>query len=356
MSIMMQKKQRKITNPIRVGSVTIGGGADISVQSMLNISLCDTARAVEQAKALERAGCDIIRAAVESLEAASCIPAYKKEIHAPFVADIHFDYRIAIAAVKNGADKVRINPGNIGGKEKIRSLVSVLKDYAIPVRIGVNSGSLEKDLLKKYGHPTPEALVESAVRHIAMFDEFSYHQVAVSIKSSDVVTTIQANRLFAEQYPYPLHLGVTEAGAHETGLVRSAVGLGTLLSEGIGDTIRVSLTGDPVQEVYAAKEILYALNLRPDHVHIVSCPTCARCKTDTLTIVEELKEATKHIHKPIILAVMGCAVNGPGEARESDVGVACGEGSAVLFKKGEVLRKIPTTKICEEILKEIETL
>ena len=324
------------------------------VQSMLKLPPTDHKAIIDEINELEMLGCDIIRGTIPNMEAAKVIPKIVKNTNIPFVADIHFDYKVAIEAIKNGVHKVRINPGNIGGKERVREVVKCLKDYDIPVRIGVNSGSLEKDLLEKYGHPTPEALVESAYRSIAYFNEFGYDNIVLSIKSSDVVTTIDANRLFREKYSYPLHLGVTEAGAELGGIVRSSIGLGSLLKDGIGDTIRVSLTGDSRDEVIVGREILISLGLLDEGVRVVSCPTCGRCKTDTLSIVKEIKEKTRHIKEPITVAVMGCAVNGPGEAKEADMGVACGDGNAVFFEKGEKVKSIKSEEIASFILERIE--
>lgn len=344
----------KKTNVVKIGNKVIGGGNPVLIQSMLKLPPTDYKSIIKEINDLEMLGCDIIRGTIPNMEAAEVIPEIIKNTNIPFVADIHFDYKVAIAAIKNGVHKVRINPGNIGGKEKVREVVKCLKDYDIPVRIGVNSGSLEKDLLEKYKHPTAEALVESAYRSISYFNEFDYDNIVLSIKSSDVTTTIDANRLFSEKYNYPLHLGVTEAGAELTGIVRSSVGLGTLLKEGIGDTIRVSLTGKSSDEVIVGKEILTSLGLMEEGVRIVSCPTCGRCKTDTLAIVKEIKEKTMHIKKPITVAVMGCAVNGPGEAKEADMGVACGNGNAVFFEKGKQVTSIKTNEIASFILERIE--
>lgn len=344
----------KKTNAVKIGNKIIGGGNPIMVQSMLKLPPTDYKSIIDEINELEMLGCDIIRGTIPNMEAAEVIPKIVKNTNIPFVADIHFDYRVAIEAIKNGVHKVRINPGNIGGKERVREVVKCLKDYDIPVRIGVNSGSLEKDLLEKYGHPTPEALVESAYRSIAYFNEFGYDNIVLSIKSSDVVTTIDANRLFREKYSYPLHLGVTEAGAELGGIVRSSIGLGSLLKDGIGDTIRVSLTGDSRDEVVVGREILISLGLLDEGVRVVSCPTCGRCKTDTLSIVKEIKEKTRHIKEPITVAVMGCAVNGPGEAKEADMGVACGDGNAVFFEKGEKVKSIKSEEIASFILERIE--
>lgn len=344
----------KKTNVVKIGNKVIGGGNPIMVQSMLKLPPTDHKAIIDEINELEMLGCDIIRGTIPNMEAAKVIPKIVKNTNIPFVADIHFDYKVALEAIKNGVHKVRINPGNIGGKERVREVVKCLKDYDIPVRIGVNSGSLEKDLLEKYGHPTPEALVESAYRSISYFNEFGYDNIVLSIKSSDVVTTIDANRLFREKYSYPLHLGVTEAGAELGGIVRSSIGLGSLLKDGIGDTIRVSLTGDSRDEVIVGREILISLELLDEGVRVVSCPTCGRCKTDTLSIVKEIKEKTRHIKEPITVAVMGCAVNGPGEAKEADMGVACGDGNAVFFEKGEKVKSVKSEEIASFILERIE--
>ena len=344
----------KNSKTVKIGDRVIGGGNPILIQSMLKLPPTDYKSIIEEINSLEMLGCDIIRGTVPNMEAAEVLPKIIKGTNIPFVADIHFDYRIAIASIKAGVHKVRINPGNIGGKERVREVVKYLKGYGVPARIGVNSGSLEKDLLEKYGHPTPQALVESAYRSISYFNEFDYDNIVLSIKSSDVPTTIEANRLFREKYDYPLHLGVTEAGAALGGIVRSSIGLGSMLHDGIGDTIRVSLTGKSSDEVIVGREILISLGLLDEGVRIVSCPTCGRCTTDTLSIVSEIKEKTAHIREPITVAVMGCAVNGPGEAKEADMGVACGTGKAVFFEKGEKVTTIKTDEIASFILERIE--
>ncbi|MBO7701015.1 MAG: flavodoxin-dependent (E)-4-hydroxy-3-methylbut-2-enyl-diphosphate synthase [Eubacteriaceae bacterium] len=347
---------RKQTRAVKVSDVIIGGGFPVSIQSMLNIPLTDTDRVLSSIHELEEAGCQIIRAAVPDMESAGAIRTILPHMRVPLVADIHFDYRLAIASVEAGVSKVRINPGNIGGPDKVREVCACLREHDIPVRVGVNSGSVEKDLLEKYGHVCADALVESAERSIGYFNEFGYDNIVMSIKSSDVVMTVEANRLFSSRHDYPLHLGVTEAGAALSGVIRSSVGIGTLLMEGIGDTIRVSLTGDPVQEVVAAKEILTAADMRREGVRIVSCPTCARCKTDTLSIVEYLKEHTSHIKENVVVAVMGCVVNGPGESREADVGVACGDGKGAVFRDGEIYMSVPTGDLKKVLLEEIEKI
>ena len=341
------------TNIVRIGNRFIGGGNPVAIQSMITIPLTDTKAAIQQILRLEDAGCEIVRATVPNNECADKLPEVISNIHIPLVADIHFDYRLAIKSVQNGVSKLRINPGNIGSKDKVKEVVACLKEYRIPVRIGVNAGSLEKEILEKYGHPSIEAILESAQRSIGQFNEFGYDDLVISIKSSDVVTTYQANMRFAELYSYPLHLGVTEAGAMMSGIIRSSVGIGGLLLNGIGETIRVSLTGDPVQEIVAAKEILSACNLRNEGIRIVSCPTCGRCKTDILSIVTQIKEQTANIKTPLVVAVMGCGVNGPGEAREADLGVACGDGKGVLFKKGEIVATVAAEDIVQILLDEI---
>lgn len=346
----------KPTKTVYVGNVPIGGGNRITVQSMLNIPLTQTNEVLNSIRLLEEEGCEIIRASVPDEDAAQAIKTIAPQMNVPLVADIHFNYRLAIASVKNGVSKLRINPGNIGGKDKIKEVCNCLKDYGIPVRIGINGGSVEKDILAKYSHVCPEALVESAERSIEYFNEFDYDNIVVSIKASDVTTTYKANKLFSSKYNYPLHLGITEAGAAMSGIVRSSAGIGALLLEGIGDTIRVSLTGDPVQEVSVGKELLCALGLRDEGVHIVSCPTCARCKTNTLEIVNFLKENTKHIKQSVTVAVMGCVVNGPGESKEADVGVACSDKKAALFKNGEIYKTIKTEDISKTLLEEIESI
>ncbi len=339
---------------IKIKDKAIGGENPVLVQSMLKTPLTNVKEVINQVKEMEMAGLDIIRGAVPDMECAGVLKKVLKEINIPFVADIHFDYRLAIESIKNGVNKLRINPGNIGGKERVKEVVRCLKDYGIPVRIGVNGGSLEKDLLEKYHHPTPEALVESAYRSIEYFNEFGYDNIVVSIKSSDVKTTVEANRLFRKKYDYPLHLGITEAGSGMSGLVRSSVGIGNMLYDGIGDTIRVSLTGKSINEVYAGREILMSLGLLNEGVRVISCPTCGRTKTNIYDIVDRLKEETKNIKKQAVVAVMGCAVNGPGEAKEADMGVACGDGNAVFFKRGEKIKGISAEEIIPTIMQELE--
>lgn len=343
-----------VKKTVNVGGLSLGGGK-IYIQSMLNAHAHDVEANVKQAVALENAGCEIIRAAVPTIDDVRLIPAIKAAVKIPLVADIHFDYKIALACVEAGVDKVRINPGNIGSADKVRAVADACSERGIPIRIGVNSGSLEKELLQKYGSPTAEALVESAARHIGLLNDCNFDDIVISIKSSDVRLMISAYRLFAEKYSYPLHLGVTEAGTERMGMIKSAVGIGSLLCDGIGDTIRVSLTADPVREVYAAKDILKACGIGGG-VEIVSCPTCGRTKIDLIGLAERVEALCRDIDKDIKIAVMGCAVNGPGEAREADLGIAGGDGVGLIFKKGEILRKVPEDMLLPELKKEIELL
>jgi len=347
---------RAETKKIRIGNKYIGGGEPILVQSMTNTKTQDVKATVDQIKKLEEAGCDIVRVAVPDSEAAAAISAIKKEISIPLVADIHFDYRLAIESIKNGADKIRINPGNIGGTERLRAVVNTARQYEVPIRIGVNSGSLEKELLQKHGSPTADALVESAMRNVSLVEDMGFEDIVISIKSSDVMLTIESYTKISKASRYPLHLGVTEAGTLLAGSVKSSVGIGVLLYNGIGDTIRVSLTGDPADEVYAAREILRSLKLHKGGIEVVSCPTCGRTNVDLISIAEEIELRTRNmkVKKPIKVAVMGCAVNGPGEAREADVGIAGGNGEFLLFIKGETVKKIPQDNAIKEFIKEIE--
>ena len=346
---------RRKCRAVKVGDITIGGGAPISIQSMLNKPAHDIPASCEQARRLEQAGCEIIRAACPDIEAVRLISALKETVSVPIVADIHFDYRIAIECAKAGVDKIRINPGNIGSKDRVEAVVRECSDRKIPIRIGVNSGSVEKNILAKYGAPTAEALCESALYHASILEEFGFYDTVISIKSSDVKTTIDAYRLAAQRCDYPLHLGVTEAGTRRMGLVKSAVGLGSLLCDGIGDTVRVSLTADPVEEIAAARDILKSIGLRGG-VQFVSCPTCGRTKIDVISIAEQVQEALAGCEKEIKVAIMGCAVNGPGEAREADIGIAGGDGCALIISRGEILRKVPESDIIAELLGEIEKL
>ena len=347
---------RDHTKKIRIGSKTIGGGSPIAIQSMTNTKTEDVQATVDQILALENAGCDIIRCTVPNPEAAAAIREIKKQIHIPLVADIHFDYRMAIEAMKNGADKIRINPGNIGGPENIRKVVECAKEREIPIRVGVNSGSLEKDIIEKYGHVTAEGLVESALDKVRMIEDFDYDNIVISIKSSDVMMCVKAHELIAGKTPYPLHVGITEAGTVYSGNIKSSVGLGIILNEGIGDTIRVSLTGSPLEEVRSAKLILKTLGLRSGGVEVVSCPTCGRTDIDLIDLANEVEKMVQDIPLNIKVAVMGCVVNGPGEARDADIGIAGGKGEGLIFKKGEILRKVPEDKIVDELIKEIEKI
>ena len=337
-----------------VGNVPIGGGAPIAIQSMLNTKTTDVEGSLEQIRRLRAAGCQIARLAVPNMEAARSFSQICEKSPLPLVADIHFDYRLAIAAAEGGAAKIRINPGNIGGEDRVEAVVSVCKERKIPIRIGVNGGSLDKRLLDKYGHPTAQALVESAFEHIALLEKFNFYDTCVSMKSSTVPTMVAASRLFREKCDYPLHIGVTETGPVRMGLMKSAMGIGALLLDGIGDTIRVSLTDDPVEEVYAAKNILKAAGLRKEGVNIISCPTCGRTRIDLIGLVNAVDEALQNCEKPITVAVMGCVVNGPGEAREADIGIAGGDGWGMLFEKGEQVEKLPYDELLPALLKRIE--
>lgn len=344
----------KKVKTVKVGKLTLGDGK-IYVQSMLSIPADNIEKSVEQAVALEKAGCEIIRAAVPRIEDVPLITALKKAVFVPVVADIHFDHKIALACVAAGVDKIRINPGNIGGADKVKAVADACRKNGVPIRIGVNSGSLERELLAKYGSPTPEALVESALGHVKLLNDCDFNDIVISIKSSDVRRMIAAYRLLAEKTNYPLHLGVTEAGTEHMGLLKSAVGIGSLLCDGIGDTIRVTLTADPIKEVYAARDILKACGIGGG-AELVSCPTCGRTKIDLIPLANRVEEMLRGIDKPIKVAVMGCAVNGPGEAREADIGIAGGDGEALIFAKGTVLRKVPENRILDELKMEIEKL
>lgn len=344
----------RTVKPVKVGDCLLDG-KHIYIQSMLNRRSDDIAGSVEQALALEQAGCEIVRAAIPDMDAVRLVGALKEKLRIPLVADIHFDYRLAIEAAVAGVDKIRINPGNIGDMDRVRQVVEACKARQIPIRIGVNSGSLEKELLAKYGAPTPEALVESALGHVAILNRFDFDDIVISIKSSDVPTMIRAYRLAAQKCPYPLHLGVTEAGTERMGLIKSAIGIGALLADDIGETIRVSLTDDPIKEIAAARDILKGVGKRKG-VQIVSCPTCGRTRIDLVKAAKEVEAAVANLDKDIKIAVMGCIVNGPGEAREADIGVAGGDGCAVIFKKDQCLRKIQESEIVPELLKEIEKL
>ena len=345
-----------MTRQIMVGSVPIGGGAPIAIQSMLNTKTTDVAGSLAQLRRLQAAGCQIARLAVPDRESARCFAEICKESPLPLVADIHFDYKLAIAAAEGGASKIRINPGNIGGEDRVQAVVAVCKEKKIPIRIGVNGGSLDKRLLEKYGHPTAEALVESAFEHLELLEKFGFYDTCVSMKSSTVPTMVAAARLFRSKCDYPLHIGVTETGPVKQGLIKSAMGIGALLLDGIGDTIRVSLTDDPVEEIYAAKDILKAAGLRKEGVNIVSCPTCGRTRIDLIGLVNQVDEALKDCEKSITVAVMGCVVNGPGEAREADIGIAGGDGWGMIFEKGEQVEKLPYEELLPALLKRIEAM
>ena len=345
-----------MTRQIRVGNVPIGGGAPVVIQSMLNTKTTDVEGSLRQIRELAAAGCQIARLAVPNMEAARGFAEICKESPLPLVADIHFDYKLAIAAAEGGAAKIRINPGNIGGEDRVKAVVDVCKSRHIPIRIGVNGGSLDKKLLEKYGHPTAEALVESAFQHLELLEMQGFYDTCVSMKSSTVPTMVAAARLFREKCDYPLHIGVTETGPVKQGLIKSAMGIGALLLDGIGDTIRVSLTDDPVQEVYAAKDILKAAGLRKEGVNIVSCPTCGRTRIDLIGLVNQVDEALRDCKKPITVAVMGCIVNGPGEAREADIGIAGGDGWGMLFEKGQEVERLPYEELLPALLKRIENL
>lgn len=347
------RKQKRIVN---IGGVKIGGDNPVAIQSMCNTDTRDVKATVNQIHELENAGCEIIRVAVPDMVAAKAVADIKKQIHIPLVVDIHFDYRLALECMKNGADKVRINPGNIGDHDRVKQVVEMAKEREIPIRIGVNGGSLERELLQKYGGVTADALVESAMGHVAILDELNFNNVVVSIKISDVPKMLCAYRKFNEISDIPLHIGVTESGTLKGGTVKSAVGIGALLAEGIGDTMRVSLTANPVEEIYAAYDIQKVLGMRKTGAEIVSCPTCGRTQLDLISIANEVEKRAANIDKPIKIAVMGCAVNGPGEAREADIGIAGGKGEGLIFKKGEIIKKVPQDRLVDELMKEIETL
>ena len=345
-----------MTKKVFAGKVPIGGGAPVTVQSMLCVPAHDIDGNIAQAKALENAGCDIIRIAVPDSEAVKTLAAVKESVQIPVVADIHFDYKLALESVAAGADKIRINPGNIGSDDRVKAVADACRNAGIPIRIGVNSGSVEKNILAKYGAPTPEAMVESGLYHISLLEKFDFDDIVLSLKSSDVTSMYRAYVLAAEKCRYPLHLGVTEAGTEKTGTIKSAAGIGGLLLRGIGATIRISLTDDPVKEVEAGKDLLKALGLKKGGIRFVSCPTCGRTKIDLIKIANEAEKRLAGTDKDITVAIMGCVVNGPGEAHEADIGIAGGDGCGVLFKNGEILRKIPEDKLLDELIKEIEKI
>ena len=347
-------KHRKVS-AIKVGSLVIGGPNPVSIQSMTNTDTRDVQATVEQVKLLEEAGCQLVRVAIPDMEAAKSIEKIKAQIRIPLAADIHFDYRLALAAMDHGADKLRINPGNIGDRHRVEKVVNKAKRKGIPIRIGVNAGSISKDLVAKHGGPTAEAMVESALIHIGILEQLEFDQIIVSLKSSHVGTMVEACRRLAHAVPYPMHLGVTEAGPVQRGAIKSAIGIGALLVDGIGETMRVSLTGDPVEEIRVGKEILRALGIQKNNVTLISCPTCGRCEIDLITLVKEVEPYLERISKNITVALMGCAVNGPGEAKEADLGIAGGKGAAVLFRKGKVIRRISEENLLHELLKELNS-
>ncbi len=348
--------ERRKSKKIKLGNTYIGGDSDILVQSMLNVPAGNIDASVAQAKELASAGCQIIRFAIPDENALSLIEPIKNAVDVPLVADIHFDYKLALGAVERGIDKIRINPGNIGDDSRVKAVAEACKAKNIPIRIGVNSGSLEKDILAKYGSPTPQAMVESALYHARLLEKFDFDDIVISIKSSNVNTMISAYELVSEKCDYPLHLGVTEAGTERMGIIKSSVGIGSLLAHGIGDTIRVSLTDSPVKEVFAAFDILKALGLKNDCPYLISCPTCGRTKIDLVSLAKQVEDRLKDCKKPIKVAVMGCVVNGPGEAKEADIGIAGGDGCGLIFKKGEILRKVDEKDLLSELMKEIEKL
>lgn len=345
-----------MTRQIQVGSVAVGGGAPVSIQSMTNTPTQDVTATVAQIRALTTAGCDIVRVAVPDMDAARAVAEIKRQITLPLVVDIHFDYRLALTAVEGGADKVRINPGNIGGRDKVRMVAQACQERGVPIRIGVNGGSLEKPLLEGYGGVTPDALVESALGHIRLLEEVGFSDICVSLKSSSVPITMAAYEKMSQVSDYPLHLGVTEAGTLEMGTIKSAVGIGGLLARGIGDTFRVTLTADPVEEIRVAKDILRAVGLRRDGPELIACPTCGRTKIDLIPMAQKVEALLRQIDKPITVAVMGCVVNGPGEARHADVGIAGGNGEGVLFKHGQIVRRVPEEELVPALMELIETL
>lgn len=345
-----------MTKQITVGPVRIGGGAPCSVQSMCNTDTRNAAATLTQINALSAAGCEIVRCAVPDMQAAEALGEIKRQSPIPVIADIHFDYRLALKTLDNGIDGLRLNPGNIGEKWKVEEVVRAARERQVPIRIGVNAGSLEKELLEKYGHPTSEAMVESALGHVRILEELGYDQIKISLKASDVVKTVEAYRLLSARVDYPLHIGITEAGTIFSGTIKSSVGLGILLSEGIGDTLRVSLTGDPVDEVRVGFEILKALGLRRHGINLVSCPTCGRCQINLIPVAEQVEQRLRGLDAPLTVAVMGCIVNGPGEAREADVGIAGGKGEGLLFRRGEVVRKVPEHELADALVSEVEQM
>lgn len=348
--------KRRPSRPVSIGGVGIGGGEPVVVQSMTKTPTQDVTATVKQIEELRSVGCELVRVAIPDLEAASALGEIRSQVSLPIIADIHFDYKLALAAIENGADGLRLNPGNIGGKRELQEIVAAAAPRAIPIRVGVNAGSLDRNILKKYGHPTAEALVESALNHVKMLEDLGFDLIKISLKSSNVSQMVSAYRLLSKKVNYPLHLGVTEAGTLIAGTVKNALGIGMLLSEGIGDTIRVSLTHHPVAEVKVAFEILRALGVRQRGVEIISCPTCGRCQIDLFSLVAEIENALNHIAAPLTVAIMGCVVNGPGEAREADVGIAGGRGHGTLFKKGKVVSKVPESDLATVLIAEVKRM
>ncbi|MCU9808408.1 flavodoxin-dependent (E)-4-hydroxy-3-methylbut-2-enyl-diphosphate synthase [Paraclostridium sp. AKS46] len=346
--------ERRLSREVSVGSLKIGGNNPISIQSMTNTDTRDAKATIEQIKRLEEVGCDVVRVAVPDMEAAKNIGEIKKNVNIPVIADIHFDHRLALEAIDQGVDGVRINPGNIGSIEKVKMVVNKCKAKNLKIRIGVNGGSLEKELLEKYGSATAEALVESALGHVKILEDLDFCNIVISLKSSDIYKTIEAYELISKKVDYPLHIGITESGSVKKGTIKSSIGVGALLLKGIGDTIRISLTGDPTEEVIVGKEILRSLDLLNDKIKVISCPTCGRCNIDLISVVNEVEEKINKVDKDMTVAIMGCAVNGPGEAKEADIGIAGGKGEGLLFKKGEIIRKIKGDNLVEELLNEID--
>ena len=347
---------RRNSKEVKIGNITIGGNNPIAVQSMLSTLASDSDACVEQALRLQNAGCEIIRTAVPDLSCVNTVSKLKENLSIPVVADIHFDYRIALECAEAGVDKIRINPGNIGSDDKVKAVADKCREKNIPIRIGVNSGSLEKEILAKHGSPTPQALAESAMYHASLLEKFDFDNIVLSLKSSDVMKSFEAYSIVGEMCNYPLHIGITEAGTERMGIIKSSAGLGAMLMNGIGDTLRISLTADPEKEIHAAYDLLKALNLRNKGIRFVSCPTCGRTKIDLIKIAAEAEERLKNVNKDITVAIMGCAVNGPGEAREADIGIAGGDGCGLIFKKGEILRKVPEDKLLDELIKEIDNI
>ncbi|OSB10543.1 flavodoxin-dependent (E)-4-hydroxy-3-methylbut-2-enyl-diphosphate synthase [Paraclostridium bifermentans] len=346
--------ERRLSREVSVGSLKIGGNNPISIQSMTNTDTRDAKATIEQIKRLEAVGCDVVRVAVPDMEAAKNIGEIKKNVNIPVIADIHFDHRLALEAIDQGVDGVRINPGNIGSTDKVKMVVNKCKEKNLKIRIGVNGGSLEKELLEKYGSATAEALVESALGHVKILEDLDFCNIVISLKSSDIYKTIEAYELISKKVDYPLHIGITESGSVKKGTIKSSIGVGALLLKGIGDTIRISLTGDPTEEVIVGKEILRSLDLLNDKIKVISCPTCGRCNIDLISVVNEVEEKINKVDKDMTVAIMGCAVNGPGEAKEADIGIAGGKGEGLLFKKGEIIRKIKGDNLVEELLNEID--